>query len=301
MPILQRLDKVASGTRKNRQLDVLLTVTAPRERLYFAIAVVLAMAMGIWVMLHEFEQTMTIEGVLIKPGERFELLPNQSGVLIEYYVSPGHQVIAGDSIAHQSLPELNRELSLLQRYLNALEQEGSQAQSDPASVAKLQAIAQTELLELQARHAAQEIIVAPIAGEVMELPLAAGSFISREDSIALIRNRLDEGPEAVQAVLRVAPNIARRMRQGMPVTIEVIIPDAHTARLSGEVVSVTAGPLPRWLSGLQPATERALSRIDIALYDLEHPVADGTRCRVQVVLGKSTPAELLASSLWNSS
>ena len=79
----------------------------------------------------------------------------------------------------------------------------------------------------------------------------------------------------------------------MAAEIEIITPDSETRRLTGKVARITPGPLSGWLAAVPPAVADSLSRIDLDLHDAENlTVADGTRCRVRVLLGRQPPAAL---------
>lgn len=298
MPGLMRLDKAAASASKRRQFHVLLTVTAPHERIIFTVAVLLILALLTWVLFGRIEHGITVDGVLIKPGDRYEVVSVEPGHLIEFLVRPGDRVKDGDEIARQSVPELNREIAALRRSVDLLERENPRSGENSASILPRLAAARAALLEMEARRTAREMIIAHIGGEVMAFLSEPGSFVSAGTSVARIRNSFNVEPGSIQAVLRVEPSIAQRIRTGLTATVEVTVPGSDPQRLTGEVGSVTAGPLPKWLASLQPATEDSLHRIDIMLRQVpESPLPGGSSCRVRIVLGKAPPIALLSPGL----
>ena len=299
MKRLQRLDQAAVSRSKRRQFDVLLTVTAPHERIIFAATAGLMLALAAWAVFGRIEHHVVIDGVLIEPGDRHEVVSTEPGHLLKYFVSSGDQVTAGDPIARQSVPELDRDIYALQRQLDVIESGTVQGRQDSSSSPSHAEEIRIALLEMDARRTGRETIVTYQAGKIMALHSVPGEFISIGTPVAQIRS--DPGIDAgsVQAVLRVTPGMAQRIRTGMQASVEVQLPGIGTQWLEGEVISVDAGPLPPWLAALPPTTAGTLQRIDIRLHEVpEGPVTNGTACRVHLVLGKSPPIALLANSLF---
>ncbi len=299
MKRLQRLDQAAASRSKRRQFDVLLTVTAPHERIMFAATAVLMLALAAWAVFGRIEHDVVIDGVLIEPGDRHEVVSTEPGHLLEYFVSSGDQVVAGERIARQSVPDLDRDIDALRRRLDGIDSGTVQGRQDSPSSPALAEEIRIALLGMDAQRSAREAIVTHQAGEIMVLQSAPGEFLSTGTPVARIRSEpgMEAGP--VQAVLRVAPGVARRIRPGMPASVEVHLPGIGAQRLGGEVIAVAAGPLPSWLAALPPATADRLHRIDIRLHQVpEWSVTNGTACRVHLVLGEGPPAALLANSLF---
>ena len=291
---LQRLDQAASSRNKLRQFDVLLTVTAPHERIIFIATAFLMLALLAWAVFGRIQHDVMIDGVLIEPGERHEVTSTEPGHLLEYFALPGDRVAAGGRVARQSVPELDREVAELRRRLGVVGGEAKEMlQDDPQSPAFLEET-RVALMALEARRAARETIVSHVAGEVTELRAAPGEFVAAGKPVARVRSGGDAEAGPVHAVLRVGPDIARRVRPGMPATVEVTMPGGGTQRLEGEVVSVVGGSLPEWLASVPPAAVEGLHRIDVRLRQApDGSVPDGTACRVRLVLGEGSPASLL--------
>lgn len=280
------LQETAAGRNKRQQLDHLLRVTAPHERVILAGIGLALLGLLTWVLFGAVVHTVTLDGVLIKPGTRYEVVSNEPGHLLDYAVAPGDRVRAGDPIARQSLPRLQRELAALRQRVDLLESGTRQASGDGALLHS----ARVALLQAEARRTARELIVSPHGGEVMTLPAAPGRFLASGGVVAQLRAA--EGPP-FEAVLRVAPRRARQIQPGMKASVEVATPGGVTRKLQGEVASVTPGPLPSWLASLPPGVPVSAHRVDIVLRGApDLPVGDGAPCRVRIVIGRHSPAAL---------
>ena len=291
------LDETAAGRSKRQQLDHLLTVTAPRERIALAVAALLLLSLLAWALFGRIEHEVTVDGVLIKPGIRHDVVSTEPGHLLEFLAVPGDRVEAGDPIARQSVPELERETAALRDRLDLLERDVTQAGENAVSLSALLESARAALLEMEAQRAVRETIVAHSGGEVMTLQSAPGEYLPAGATIARIRSipsGAEDGP--VRAVLRVVPRVAQRIRPGMQASVDVAMPGGDTHVLQGEVMSVTAGPLPAWLAALQPAAGDTSHQIDIVLHRSPGlSVPDGAACRVTIVLGRMPLVALLDS------
>lgn len=125
----------------------------------------------------------------------------------------------------------------------------------------------------------------------MALEAAPGDYLPTGSVVAQLRNQEDK-PH--QAVLQVAPRMAKRLRAGMPASVEVVTPDGTIHEVDGEIVSVISGPLPHWLATFRPEGMDYAHRVDIAFHsgpDLVMP--DGTPCRASIMLGRHSLVTLL--------
>ena len=205
---------------------------------------------------------------------------------MEFLVNPGDRVKAGDRIARQSVPELERETETLRARVDLLEKEIRPV----GGAASLLATARVALLQMEARQAAAEWIVSPVDGKIIALRPQPGEYISAGAAVAQIRES-ESGP--LTAVLRVPEQVAQRIQPLMPAAVYVDLPDSEVQSLDGEVALVIGGPLPHWLAEQAPAVINSMSRVDVVLRqtpDLSFP--DGAPCRARVILGSQAPAEL---------
>lgn len=278
------LQESASSRNKFQQLDHLLRVTAPHERMVLAGIGLVMLALVAWALFGSIVRSVTIDGVLIEPGPRHELVSTEPGYLLEFLAVPGDRVKVGEPIARQSVPELDSETIALRDRVEMLKTEFRQVGREGNDLHSLLTATQVALVQTEARRSARELIVSPVDGEVTALRTAPGKYLPHGGAIAQLREMEDQ---PVQAVLQVASRTAKRIQPGMRASVEIMIPNGAWRRVDGEVSSVTLGPLPNWLATLRPAVPDATHRVDVVLHhtsDLSLP--DVTPCRVRIVLGQ---------------
>lgn len=272
------------------QLDRLLRLSAPHESLLLVAIALFILAFVAWLFFGSVARSVTSACLLIEPGERRAAVSAEPGQLLELLVAPYERVEAGQVIARQSVPELDRETDVLRDRVHLLQ---GGAAPGAEFLNSLLIPAREALLRIEARRTVRESIVSQGAGEVVALLSAPGAFLSTGTAVALIRT-VEDLP--VRAVLRIDRDVARRIRPGMPATLEVPKPDGGTRRLAGEVASVSAGPLPNWLAGMDPPVPVSSYRVDVALGpDSGSGFPDGTACLASIGLGEHSPAALLAA------
>ncbi len=284
------LEEVTVNKDKRQQLDHLLRVTAPHERVILGGIGLVVLALAAWALFGSVVRAVTVDGVLIEPGARHDIISTEPGYLAEYLVAPGDRVEAGAPIARQSVPELDRETAALRDRVELLEQGTRQAGGDGGPLRTLLASARVALLQMEAQRSAREYVVSQIAGRITALRASPGDYLPAGAAVAQLR---DAGDQPLQAVLRIASRMAQRIRPGMEASVDVVMPDGTTRRWDGRVASVTPGPLPRWLALLPPAAPDSSHRVDVVLTRTsELPLPDGTPCRVRIVIGRHSPAAL---------
>ena len=285
------LHEIAAEAKNEReQLDRLLTVTAPHERLTLGCIGLVVFAFAGWFLFGSVERSVTLDGVLIEPGARHTAVTAEPGRILEYLVAPGDRVRAGQAVARQSVPDLERELAALRERVDLLRSQVGPAGGDGSALQPLLAEAEAALLRMEARRAVRQTIVSGPAGVVAALSATPGSFLPAGTGVARIR---ETAGRPFEAVLRVDRSSARRIRPGMEATVEVGLPDGTTQRLNGTVARSTAGPLPDWLAGLNPAVPVSSHRVDIVVDAASRlSAADGAACRIRVELGRHAPVAL---------
>ena len=283
----------ADAKNEREQLDRLLRITAPHERLALAGIGLVVAAFVVWLLFGSVVRSVTVDGVLIQPGERHAAVSAEPGQLLEYLVRPGDRVGAGQPVARQTVPDLERETTALRERMNLLRAEVARSGGTARALRSLLASTRVALLQMEARRSTQQTIVSRVAGVVMVLSKAPGDYLEAGAAVAQIR---ESGNRPLQAVLRVDRPTAQRIRPGMAATVEVALPDGATRQLGGTVAGVVAGPLPAWLARLKPAVPPSRHRIDIRLDGASNlTVPDGTLCRIRVELGRRAPISLLGS------
>lgn len=283
--------KIAAEAKNEReQLDRLLTVTAPHERLALGCIGLVVLAFAGWILFGSVERSVTLDGVLIAPGERHTAVTAEPGQILEYLVAPGDGVRAGQVVARQSVPDLERELAALRERVDLLRSPIGPAGSDGSALQPLLAEAEASLLQMEARRAVRQTIVSGFAGVVAALSAAPGNFLPAGADVAQIR---ETASRPFEAVLRIDRSTAQRIRPGMEASVEVELSDGRMQRLNGTVARLTAGPLPDWLAGLKPAVPVSSHRVDIVVDGASGlSVADGAACRIRIELGRHAPVAL---------
>jgi len=285
------LQDAADNKNKRQELDHLLRVTAPHERIIlFCIGLVL-LALVTWTLFGSITRSVTIEGVLIKPGARHEIVTTEPGYLVEFLAAPGDRVETGETVARQSVPELEREAAALHNRIELLESEIRQAGGNDGALNSLLNSTRVTLLQMEAQRAARELIVSQTDGEIMALRPAPGDYLPAGASVAQIRDA-DDRP--MQAALHVAQSVALRVHSGMKASVEVAMPDGAKRWMDGEVASVSIGSQQNRPAAPRPDVSGAAHQVDIDLRQAsDFSVPDGTPCLVRIVLGRHSPLTLL--------
>lgn len=280
-------EEATESRNKRQKLDHLLRVTAPRERIVAVGIGMVILAVAGWVLFGSIERSVTLDGLLIAPGARYDIVAREQGHLLEVLIAAGDRVEAGETVARQTVPELDREIEILRNRMDLLKTEAAKARGGAeTSLEDFRAA----LLQMEARRAARESIVSQAGGEVMALRRAPGEFLRPGAAIAQI---LDGDGEKLTAALRVGETTARRIRPGMGAEIRLTLPDGATRELQGEVTGVDPGPLPDWLAALPPSVRNSLSRINLDIKaEASLAAPDGTPCRVRIRIGRQSPIAL---------
>ena len=286
-------EEAAVGRNKRQQLDHLLVIAAPHERVILVGIGLILLTFVIWAFFGSIARSVTIDGILIKPGVRHEIISAEPGHLTRFFVVPGDRVQVGDPIALQSVPELEREMTALSDQIKLLEAGIGQAGREGEGIDSLLDSARIALLQKKAERSARELIVSHLEGEVMALMSDPGEYLQRGYPVAQLRDVEDQ---PVQVALQVDSHTAQRIRPGMSASVEVVMPDGMSHHMEGEVASMTPRSVPDWLATLLPATTEATHRIDVALHRAsEISVPDSTLCRVRVMLGRYSLVELFGA------
>ena len=284
--------EAAAHRNQRQQLDHLLRITSPHERIVLGgIGLVLLAFIG-WALFGSIVRDITVDGLLVAPGKRYEVTASATGHVLEFFARPGDRIKAGDQIARQTVPEIEQRVIAMRDRVEMLTDQAKQAGQYGRVLQSRLVSARAALLQLESRRSVREAIVSPVGGEVLTLRSEAGDFLSPGNSIALVRD-VKDGPFRV--ILRLAPRVARLVRPGMWASVMVAPADGATRRLQGKVALVAPGPLPRWLAEMAPAVSDSMHRIEVALDPgADIAPADGAPCRVRVVLGRHSPLSFLS-------
>ena len=269
-------------------LDGLLRVTAPHEWVIVAGLGIALLGLVAWGLFGSVERSLTSECVLAHPGERYTVISDITGTVIDVPVDVGDSVEVGQPIALIKIPELSRHVALARARLSALE-------ANPDAAPEALALARSELLELESLQASGEVVASPYSGEVAAYHLVRGQVVEVGGKVADIR----VGPESqLEAFAFVPPEGATRLEVGMEAHV---LTEASrrggSQALDAEVREVSPRPItpPGWLAdfGLVPTTRSHLIRLSVR--EMPSTAADGDSCSLRIVLSKESPVRLLTS------
>ena len=74
-------EEAAASRNKRQQLDHLLRMAAPHERVILVGIGVVLLALVVWALFGSIDRSITSDGVLIEPGERYEIFTTEPGAL----------------------------------------------------------------------------------------------------------------------------------------------------------------------------------------------------------------------------
>ena len=289
------LKEAADSRNDQQQLDQLLQIAAPHERAVLAGIGTVVLLLVSWALLGSIGRSVTISGVTIKPGDRHDVVSTEPGHLVEYLVAVGDHIEAGDPIARQSVPELDREAGLLRDRAEFLQVEASESGGGSGAWRTRRTAIRSAMLQLEARRMARELLVSHLGGEVTALWPTRGDFMPAGTTVAQLRAA--DG-NSFQAVAHVGSQMAQRLRAGMQASVEVALPNGGTRRLHGEVALITPGTLPKWLAADSAPIEGAAHRVDVALLAGANLTnLDRAACRIRIALGRYRPVSLLGFGL----
>ena len=262
-------------------LDGLLRVTAPHEWVIVAGLGLALLGLVAWGLFGSVERSLSSECVLAQPGDRYTVISDFIGTVIDVPVDVGDPVEVGQPIALIKIPELSRHVALARARLSTLE-------ANPDAAPDALAVARAELLELESLQASGEVVASPYSGEVAAYNLVQGQAVQVGVEIAEIRVGSQSDLEAFAFV---PPEDARGLEVGMKAHVLT----AASQVLDAEVREVSSRPVnpPTWLTdvGLMPPMRSRLIRLSVR--DTPPSAADGDLCSLRIVLSKEPPVRLL--------
>ena len=290
-----RQEAVARRSRAE-PLDDRLQVTAPHEWMVLAGLGLSFLAFLSWGAFGSVERGLSVEAVLVAPGERHAVVSPMSGNVIEIMAEIGDVLETGQTIARVRPPEAERQARIARRIVGAVEDRMRHAEDAAAAVQEaLLAAARMELGEIEIH--ARESIVAPHGGKLVAHRLAPGRPVGVGETVARIRGASED---AWQALAFVSPEDAGKLTAGMDAEVLVALPErSGPSALEARVLEVSPRPVaaPEWLADLGLSTPVPAHLLRLVLNGPPRPsLADGAGARVRVVLGEQSPAALLLAS-----
>ncbi len=284
-------ERAIAASANRQQLDRLLRVTAPHERIVLVAVGLILAGIGGWVLFGTIVREIELGGVLVVPGQHYEIVTEEPAYLVEYFVAPGDHVVPGSAIARRTVPAIARQTAALGDRVEQLELEVAQRGGDKGSAAAQLAAARAGLLRAEGQRAVRELLVSEAGGEVMVLLASPGEYLPAGAAVAELR---DAGDRHLQARSHVSAQVARRLRPGMQASVEVQLPDGSRRRLEGRVGAVATGQSPVRPSESPATVADSARRIDINLPPgSELALPDGSPCRIRIVRGRYSLASFL--------
>ncbi|MXW35184.1 MAG: hypothetical protein F4X11_21115 [Acidobacteria bacterium] len=291
-------EKALARRARRETVDARLQVTAPHEWLLVSglgVALVVLLAYGL---LGRAERSLSIETVLVRPGERIDVVASVSGVVVDVLSEVGDTVTPGQPIARVRTPEAERWGAVLRRLRESME--SGDAPQDMAANENLRALlasARSVTAQRGADGFMTEDITTPRRGELVTLALAAGQRIAAGEFAARIRAASARPVEALGFVTR---EEAMRLVPGMHAQVRLAVPGTGAPQVLParvEDVSPRVVPPPRWLTefGLEPPVRSHLLRATLMEPD-PLQVIDGASGTLRIVLGHRSFASLLFGS-----
>ena len=296
MPFHTMVREKALARRARREsVDARLQVTAPHEWMLVsglgaALAVLLAYGL-----LGRAEHSLSVETVLVRPGERIDVVAAVSGVVVEVLSEVGDTVAAGQPVARVRTPAAERWGAVLRGLRESMEGADAPRGAAPAEALRtLLAAAGPETAQRGADGFTTEDVTTPRGGELVTLALVPGQRIAAGELAARIRAASAGPPQALGFVTR---EDATRLAPGMPAQVRLAVPGAGAPRALParvEDVSPRVVPPPPWLTdfGLEPPARAHLLRATLTDPGPQ-PVVDGAGGTLRIVLGHRPLASLL--------
>ena len=282
-------------------LDDPAQVTAPHEwMLLIALAVILAGVL-VWSVFGTVERTLSSDGALVHAGERQTVLSGIPGSVVEVLANVGDRLEAGSEIARVRVPDLEWRVRVARARVAGLE--GATGRTDgPGAVrqGEMLTTARAELAELEVLNAEGGLVVSPHSGELTALFVETGQAIPAGKPVAEVHYGGNAGREVLTML---SPEQVRRVRVGMPARIVLTVRDREGAQvMAAEVAGISPRPVEtvRWLARLGTPAQSVRGEgylVRLALTgELGTQLADGTPCRVEIVLGEHSPLGLLITA-----
>ena len=258
-------EKALAQRAEREAIDAKLQVTAPHEWLLVSGLGVVLVALLAYGLIGRVERSLSVETVLVQPGERVAVVAGAPGVVVDVFSEVGDTVAQGQSIARVQTPVLR-------------------APAAPRS----------ETAQGGADNFTTHDIVASADGELVTLPLTAGQRVAAGELAARIRTASAGHMEAIAFVTR---DEALQLAPGMQAQVRLIVPGTGATRILSarvERVSPRVVPPAPWLTefGLEPPVRAHLLRA--TLTDPEpRSIIDGAIGTMRIVLGHRSFASLL--------
>ena len=290
MAINQRLFRKEALDHRGQgeAIDYLSRVTAPHEWAVLAGLGLALLGVIAWGLFGSVERSLEADCVLARPGERYTVIAEVTGNIVEVLAGVGDPIKARQPIARiTNTPELRHQIALAQTRVTALEAKPGQ---DPSALN----VAREELLRLEATQASGEFIRSPYQGEIVKLALVPGEAVAAGSEVAVV---LDSPHQGLEAFALLPLESVRHVDVGMEAQVLTSALNQGSSRAFGAEVSyISDRPVtpPGWLVGHHLSPPGHSYMVKATLLETPPPtMVNGTPCSFRVVLRKDPPVRLL--------
>ena len=148
------------------------------------------------------------------------------------------------------------------------------------------------LLTVSAPH--ERVLIATVALVLIAFCgwLVFGS-IARSITVDGVLSAAPDDGRTLQALIWLEHDLAQDIDPGAELSI-ALVDGAGTMRLSGELSSLVAAPVPGWPEAMGSPPPAALYQVTISLEQgWQLPLPPSAPCRIEITLGRQSPAALL--------
>lgn len=278
---------------KSESFNGLLRVTAPHEWVLLACLGLGVLGFVGWVLFGSVEESISAQCVLALPGDRYAVVAESSGTVVDLLVDVGDSVAAGQPLARLRSPELSREIAIARSRVQILEGKDS-------TTSNALEVARSELTDLEAREAFGEFLTTPYSGIVTVSELSVGQAVTIGTTVASVRVASKNELEAVAVLL---PEHALRLAAGMEARVLAMGRDGRGEEaLKAEVsqIATHAARPPHWLTAFGFPDHSRGYVVSLALHeDQAAAFQDGDPCRVRIIVRRASPARMVLASVTN--
>jgi biotin carboxyl carrier protein len=289
LPNNRRLFREEAFARRGNteSLNGLLRVTAPHEWVILVGLFVALLGLAGWGFFSKIEENVQAQCALTYPGDRYTVIAEAPGNVIELLVDVGDRVEAGQAMARLRALDLSRDIAVARARVDILE-------SKAAKMTEAIDEARAELMALEAQQEAGEYITTPYSGVVTAYDLTLGQALEAGATVASVH--ADAG-DTLEAVAMIRPESAARLAVGMEAYILTTRQDRDGAEpLVAAVSHISTGPVapPHWLTALDLRSTDPSYMVRLDLRDAPSTsLRDGDPCNLRVVVNRVPPIRLL--------
>lgn len=216
------------------QLDQLMTITNPRGWIGLAGVFCLFLVLVFWSLFGVVTTKIDGQGIMIRGDGVYQLNAIHQGVITELTVSPGDRVQKGDILAYMASSDLLEQIQKLQAKRLKLEK---------GSIAGNAETIDKEIEALQLSSNQHYAVVSPFNGQVMQMKVAQGSFLTPGERL-MDMERSDENGRDLNAVIFLPVHQGKKIRLGMEVELSPeSVRREQSGFLLGRVAAVSQYPI----------------------------------------------------------